>query len=68
MPSSVQPVHLDDAVTLKDGKESANEQMLAVCRKALPGWEQLTVADVQVGVLLADNRSSMPRSSIMLWF
>lgn len=43
------PVHLDDdVVSLKEGKESGHEQMLAVCRKALPGWGQLTAADVEV--------------------
>jgi hypothetical protein len=41
------PVHLEDAVTLKKGQDSAHRQMLDVCRKALPGWEQLTVADIQ---------------------
>jgi len=41
------PVHVDDYVSLKNGKDSAHEQMLGVCRKALPGWEQLTVADIE---------------------
>lgn len=41
------PVHLDEAVTLKEGQDSAHMQMLGVCRKALPGWELLTVADIQ---------------------
>jgi hypothetical protein len=42
------PVQLEDAVSLKNGKESAHQQMLDVCKRALPGWGQLTVADVQV--------------------
>lgn len=46
--SSSGPVRLPDAVSLKDGKESAHQQMLDICRKALPGWEQLTLADVEV--------------------
>lgn len=41
------PVHVEDYVSLKNGKDSAHEQMLGVCRKALPGWKQLTVADIE---------------------
>lgn len=46
--ADVRPVQLQDAVTLKYGQDAARLQMLDVCRKALPGWEQLAVADVQV--------------------
>jgi hypothetical protein len=41
------PIQLDDAVDIKNGQDAARQQMLDVCRKALPGWEQLAVADVQ---------------------
>jgi hypothetical protein len=46
------PVQLDDAVSLKNGQDAARQQMLDVCRKALPGWEQLAIADVQASPLL----------------
>jgi hypothetical protein len=37
----------DEAVTLKSGNSTAHKQMLAVCKKALAGWEQVTTADVE---------------------
>lgn len=57
------PVHLDDVVSLKEGKDSAHEQMLAVCRKALPGWGQLAAADVEVR---ADVLMGHPGGSIVV--
>lgn len=44
------PVNVADSVSLKDGDSSAHEQMLGVCRKTLPGWEQLTVDDVEASI------------------
>eukprot|EP00882_Tetradesmus_deserticola_P032243 GHRQ01036500.1.p1 GENE.GHRQ01036500.1~~GHRQ01036500.1.p1 ORF type:complete len:100 (+),score=6.79 GHRQ01036500.1:269-568(+) len=50
-PSLQQLVVLDDeAVTLKEGSSSAQKQMLAVCKKALAGWEHVTAADVEASV------------------
>jgi hypothetical protein len=37
----------DEAVTLKNGNSTAHKQMLAVCQKALAGWEHVTAADVE---------------------
>jgi hypothetical protein len=50
-PAVVAPQQLvvldDEAVTLKRGNSTAHKQMLAVCKKALAGWEQVTAADVE---------------------
>lgn len=43
----------DEAVSLKDGKCSADMQMLAVCKKALAGWEHITAADVEASLYCA---------------
>eukprot|EP00879_Flechtneria_rotunda_P014231 GHRR01014868.1.p1 GENE.GHRR01014868.1~~GHRR01014868.1.p1 ORF type:complete len:197 (+),score=43.27 GHRR01014868.1:242-832(+) len=42
-----QPVQLEDAVSMKHGIASAHQQMLAICQKALPGWQQLTTSDIE---------------------
>jgi hypothetical protein len=37
----------DEAIILKNGNSTAHKQMLAVCKKALAGWEHVTAADVE---------------------
>ena len=42
-------VQLDDVrVHLDDGSDTAHEQMLSICRRSLPGWERVSIGDVQV--------------------
>lgn len=42
-------VQLDNVrVHLDDGSDTAHEQMLSVCRRLLPGWEGVSIGDVQV--------------------
>jgi hypothetical protein len=40
----------DEAVTLRIGNSTAHKQMLAVCKKALAGWEHVTAADVEASL------------------
>lgn len=50
------PIQLEDAVSLQNGVDAARQPILDVCKKSLPGWEDLTVDDVEVRVAEAHFR------------
>ncbi|WIA15359.1 hypothetical protein OEZ85_002023 [Tetradesmus obliquus] len=60
----------DEAVTLKSGNSTAHKQMLAVCQKALAGWEHVTAADVEFSTVSAGitnvNAKLAPRPELGL--
>jgi hypothetical protein len=54
----------DEAVTLKNGNSMAHKQMLAVCKKALAGWEHATAADVEAS---PSHQDTAQASSCKIW-
>jgi len=44
---TAEPLQLEDTILLTADEEDVHHAMLTVCNKVLPGWDHLSVTDVE---------------------